>query len=248
MKKTRILAAMAMVGFVTASVRGESLDDVKKKIQSKLDGYKTIQLKMQTTTDMTSEQVSMKSDTMQTVQAARKGDKVLSRVDSVTKGETRFAGESQKVDSTTLSVCDGDTVYTYTESMGMKNAFKQKADKTNTFNPFDITNSFKILEQNFTIKLNADETVDGKPCWVIEMVMKNTVPGMGGKGKTLSYYEKSNGISLKSISYDEKGKVTTTSTTSDIKLNESIPPDQFVFKAPQGVEVVDQADLSKMGG
>ena len=248
MTRNKLFASMCILGLFSANVSAESIDDVKKKIHDKLSSYKTMQFKTKTTTDMTNEQFSMKSDSTSNIEAAKKGDKVLSRMEMTTKGETKFSGQSQKTDSNMVVVCDGDYIYTYSDAQGMKSATKQKVDKNNFTNFFDHMNSWKQMEQTHTFKLAPDETVDGKPCWVIESNMKNAPAGMPAQGKSLSYYDKSTGISLKSVAYDDKGKVTTTSTTTDIKLDGSIPPDKFVFKAPAGVEVVDQAELMKRGG
>jgi outer membrane lipoprotein-sorting protein len=44
------------------------------------------------------------------------------------------------------------------------------------------------------------------------------------------------------VTYTPDGKPMNTMTYSDIKINDKISPDRFVFKAPPGVEV---QDLSK---
>jgi outer membrane lipoprotein-sorting protein len=246
MTKIRALAVICVLALAARSASGETIDDVKKKIHEKLSSYKTIQYKATTTSSTDSEQVSYKADSTQTIAAMKKGDKVLSRIESVTKGETKFSGQSQKIDSTMLSICDGDYAYDYTEQMGMKNAMKRKVDKETIFNPFDGLNMFKSLESMYTIKLTGEETVNGKPCWVIEQIMKPGPQSPGGK--TISYYEKSTAMGIKSTSYDAKGKVSATSNITDIKIDASIPADKFVFKAPAGVEVVDQSELFKKGG
>jgi outer membrane lipoprotein-sorting protein len=245
MRKCQILSFLSILALCGGYARGENIEDVKKKIHQKVNSYKTLQYKTKTTTNMQSEQVSMKSDTSQAIACMKKGDKVLSRIESQTKGESSFSGQTQKLDSNTLSICDGNYAYDYTEQMGMKNASKRKVDKTTMFNPFDVENSFKIMEQNYTIKLNPDETVDGKPCWVVEFAVKS---GPQNAGKTISYYDKSTCIGIKSVNYDDKGKLSGSSTITDIKIDQPISPDRFVFKAPAGVEVVDQSDLFKKTG
>ncbi len=55
----------------------------------------------------------------------------------------------------------------------------------------------------------------------------------------LTWYDKSTGVCLKSVSKDDKGKVVSTSVTTDVKIDPSIAADRFVFKAPDGVAVSD---------
>src|SRR5262249_17648891 len=123
---------------------------------------------------------------------------------------------------------------------------KQKWDPKTSVNPFDALNSFKLQEQNFNLKLLPDEKVDGKPCWAIELVIKDPA-ARAMMGRTVTYYDKNNGIGVKSVTTDKDGKVTTTSTTTDIKLNADIKPDKFVFKAPEGVKVQDLTATEKTG-
>lgn len=94
------------------------------------------------------------------------------------------------------------------------------------------------MEKVYTLKLLPDETVDGKPCYVIEMTPAS--PAMRATmGRMVSYYVKKTGLSIKGVSYDTKGKVSSTTITTDVKVDEKIDPSQFVFKAPAGVTVQD---------
>jgi len=117
-------------------------------------------------------------------------------------------------------------------------AQKQNVDAQTANNPFDGETTFQALEKFYTLKLLPDETVDGKPCHVIEMIP--TDPAMrASMGRTVSYHDKKTGVSIKNVSYDGDGKVTSTTLTTNIKIDEKVDPAQFVFKAPPGVTVQD---------
>ena len=46
-------------------------------------------------------------------------------------------------------------------------------------------------------------------------------------------------MSVKNVSYNGDGKVTSTTITTEVKIDEKVDPSQFVFKAPPGVTVQD---------
>jgi outer membrane lipoprotein-sorting protein len=227
-----------LVLFCVGQVRAETIDDVKKKIHAKVSTYKSLEYKANYTMDVNMPQMSMKSTTEQTAQYQNNGDKVLGRLETTTKSEQRMGDQSSKTESKSVDISDGQFAYTVSETDGMKSASKRKADLTKDLSPFNALASFKLMEEHFAIKLLPDETVDGKAAWVLELKAKD--PAQSALvGRTLSYYDKETGISVKSMSYDPSGKPTTTSMTKDIKINSTINPDRFVFKAPPGVEVVD---------
>jgi hypothetical protein len=110
--------------------------------------------------------------------------------------------------------------------------------------PMMLTNQayFDGLKKEYDLKLLPDETVDGKATWVIEAKAKQSIPG--GPATLVSYFDKSNGMNIKIVGKDPGGKTVLTATTSDIKINPPLKPERFVFKAPEGVEVMD---LTKQG-
>jgi outer membrane lipoprotein-sorting protein len=54
------------------------------------------------------------------------------------------------------------------------------------------------------------------------------------------YYSQEHGVPVKSVMYGPDGKPITTMTFSDYKFDVKIDPQRFVFKAPEGVQVIDQ--------
>ncbi|MBE7506960.1 MAG: outer membrane lipoprotein carrier protein LolA [Planctomycetia bacterium] len=232
------LWTIALVLFCAGQVRAETIEDVKQKIHAKVSSYKSLEYRAIFTIDVNMPQMSMKSTTEQTAQYVNNGDKILGRLETTSKSEQKMGDQASKTESKTVDISDGQFAYTVSETDGTKSASKRKADLTKELSPFNAQASFKLMEEQFTIKLLPDETVDGKAAWVLEMKAKD--PAQSALvGRTLSYYDKESGISVKSMSFDPSGKPTTTSMTKDIKINSTINPDRFVFKAPPGVNVVD---------
>ena len=95
---------------------------------------------------------------------------------------------------------------------------------------------FKIWRTTSDLKVLPDSSSDGRAAWVIEATPK---PDQAGQGKTVIHYDKESGQMIKMITYTPDGKPMATMTYTDIKVNDKISPDRFVFKAPPGVEVQD---------
>ncbi|MCG8404849.1 MAG: outer membrane lipoprotein-sorting protein [Phycisphaerales bacterium] len=240
MKKNALFTGLVfLVGSVFGqAVKAETLEDVKKKIHDKLASYQSLHYKLKSVTDIKSPQMTMNMRSDTTFDCIRKGDKVLYRSEQKSKTDQKIAGIEQKSDGYTLVIDDGAYVYSYSEQAGQKSASKEKSSPETQTNPFDAAKSFKSTEQMFNLKLLPDETINGQPTYVIEMTPKNAAM-KAFSGKNVNYYDKKTGISVKSVSYDPKGKVVGTITTTDIKINPKVDPSLFVFKAPQGVTVVD---------
>lgn len=241
--RTKTLAAIlacAVIANAVPRAEAESLDDVKKKLHDKVSSYKSLSYKMKTTNDTP----QMKSTIDMTCEYMRKGDEVLGRTEQDAKTTTNMGGKEQKMDTKTLMIYDGKFNYIYSEMMGQKSAIKQKVASKDQTTPFDPMLSFKLSEQSFKLKLLPDETVNGKPAYAIEMTPKDDAM-REYVGRTVTYYDKSNGIFLKSVSYDAKtSKPSGTTIVTDVKIDPSISPDRFVFKTPAGVEL---QDMTKMG-
>jgi outer membrane lipoprotein-sorting protein len=213
--------------------------------------YKSVEMKMKTRLELSNPGFQEKSESDSTVIYGKKGDKWLSRNETKMTG-TRKMGDQpeEKVDSRVLAIFDGDYVYTLTESAQGKQAMKAKQGSVN---PFD-RDMWKEQHKHFDIKLLADETVDGKSTWAIESrpkVDKDASPeekaAMEGS-RSVTNYRKSDGMAVKSVSYDKDGKPTMTMKLVDVKYDVDLKPEMFVFKAPEGVTVMDMEALQKQAG
>jgi outer membrane lipoprotein-sorting protein len=242
MNVRKFFFAPTLIGMLatTTGAAAATLEEVEKDIIGKSGKHKSLEYKSAFTSNQEQEGFSMKSKgTMQGQFKRHDADRYLSRVEIETKGTQKVQGQpEQKIDMTSLVIQDREYMYSYTVNGDMKFATKSKIDPKNQTNPFDQKALFEQMHKAFDMRLLPDETVDGISTYVIEMAPKagSAAPGVG---KTVTYYDKKNGVGTKSVTTDPDGKVTMTSTTIDIKLDGSIPDDRFVFKAPDGVQVVD---------
>lgn len=63
--------------------------------------------------------------------------------------------------------------------------------------------------------------------------------GMPPSGRQLWYYQKDNGIAIKTQFFDADGKQSQSSISKDIKIDADISPDRFKFEVPSDAEVHD---------
>ncbi|MCH7995546.1 MAG: outer membrane lipoprotein carrier protein LolA [Planctomycetes bacterium] len=169
-----------------------------------------------------------------TVEFVNKPDKELFRMEMTM--ETDFGG--QKMEGTSTTVYDGEFVYMVNEMFGQKTAIKQK--------PGAMAQSpagkhmFESLMENNELKVLPSEKVDGKDAFVIEAVPKGTGPQPVARMKL--FLMKENGIMVKMLGYDSAGSEFMTTVYSNIKINPKIDESRFVFKAPDGVQVMDMTN------
>lgn len=246
MSKRIVISLIVAFAFTatTRSVRAESLQDVEKKIHDKLAKAKSIQYKSKGTSSVSMGEGSTKTDMEMTVEYKKDGDKILSRTETKSKMVINMSGTEQKTDSTMIAVSDGKVSHVLSESNGQKQIVKQNVNTKDQPNPFDQMSLFKMMEQTYNMKLLPDEKVDGKTVYAIETTAKDEAM-KAYIGRTVSYYDQSNGLPVKTVQYDSKGKLTGTFTMTDIKVDADIKPDRFVFKAPEGVPITDMTAMGK---
>jgi outer membrane lipoprotein-sorting protein len=231
-----IVSAIA-IGFAGTTLFAETWEEVAKKIGEKSKAITSMQYKTKTVQETKDPNYSSKSDTQGSFEYVNKDGKMYYRMDMVTKSETKFQGGETKNNMIMQTVGDGEFVYSLTEMDGNKQASKSKYETGKTPD-MDQTKAFKEMEKMYSMKVLPDETVDGRPTFVVEMMPKD--PQMKQHmGKSIYYYCKETGIALKALTYSPKGEVISTTTTSDIKVNPSIAPDRFKFTPPAGVVVTD---------
>jgi outer membrane lipoprotein-sorting protein len=242
------VAAVLVAAGGVWSVRGESLEEVEKKLIEIIGKQKSVQYKCKT--DMTMEMAGFKtkSESLTTIEYARAGERWKSRIETKSKGEQEAGGSSQKFESVSLMVFDGEVQWTLVENMGVKHASKQKFDPKTHINPFDAKTQFAKTHEVSELKLLPDEKVGGRDCWVIEMTPKGAANLGPMGGKTLQYYDKSNGVPLKVATMTADGKPMQTTVSEDIKIDGDIPAERFKFKAPDGVEIKDTDEEMKKAG
>jgi len=235
------MAVVACLVFAGAA-RAESLDDVKNKIHDMVSKYKSIQFKMKMNNDTSMAGFTMKMDSDMALEAVNKGETWMSHTETKVKTLQKMGDQEQKSDTKMTVVDDGAFVWTLSETPD-KAVTKSKHDGK-MGNPFDPKSGWKMVEESFKLELMPDETVDGKPMWVIAMEPKD--PSMKMMvGKSMTYYDKKTGIAMKTVTNGADGKKTGESVTTDVKINDSVSADRFKFTPPAGVEV---QDMTKMEG
>lgn len=238
LRVSHLIAVVLSLVATSIPARAESFEAIKKKIHDQTSRLKSLSYKSHTTSHIQTPEMTVKSESDLTAQFMRQGDKVLTRMEVASTTMQKFGDQEQKIPSTMLTVSDGQYQYNYSESAGQKSAFRQKIDPANQISVFDGNKLFADMEKNFSIKVLPDETVDGRSCFVLEMTPKGQMAA-AGMGKTISHFDKGDGIIRKSVTYDKDGKIMNTMTTRDIKVDDAIPADRFKFKAPEGVTVQD---------
>jgi outer membrane lipoprotein-sorting protein len=236
--KSWMCGALA-VGLLACTAAADTLESVEKAIIEKVAQHKAYQFKSAVTQNMEMPEMKMDTQAQGTFEFLRKGDKWLCRGESRTKSTTVMQGQEQKSDSTVLMICDGEYMYTLTETDGQKSAMKNRIG-TEQFTMLTDKAYFDALHKDHNLKLLPDETVDGKATWVIEATSKEAKTAPAGTMITMiTYFDKDNGLGIKMLGKDAAGKTLMTSTTTDVKINPTLADDRFVFKAPAGVQVID---------
>lgn len=230
--------ALGIMLLTIPAMAADTIESVKKAWIEQVDKTKSVTFKMTSKSEIEMGAMKTKMDSEGNMEMERKDGKVKFRSEMKMKTSQ---GSDPAQDSKMLSVCDGEFIYILNDMPQMKSAMKQKADKNMATLGKE---QWESLEKDNDLKLLPDEKVDGKDCWVIEATPKKKA-SPDDKSKVQMWYGKDSGLSLKSTSYDAAGKQTSVTTITDVKLNVDIPADHFVFKAPEGVQVID---MTNMGG
>lgn len=235
-------AAVASLSFALVVSAAETLESVEKKLDEQTAKIKTLQYTSRSSSDTDTAGVKSHMVTDLRYEISRSTGKAQFRMESKMKMSQKV-GEApeQSQDMTTLTISDGQFNYSLTKNAQMESAMKTKADGQD---PFNTKKQFTDLEKIYKIKVLPDEAVDGKDTFVLELTPIDKAMAAAGVSRMVNYYDKKTGIPLKSVGYDAAGKVSMTSSVTDIKINADIPAERFVFKAPPGVQVMD---MTKMG-
>ena len=222
----------------------ETLESVEKKLDGMSDKITSMTCKQKTVMDMEMGPTKMTSDTTGTYEYVKKGDKMMWRMESKGVSVTKMAGMDNKTETTGLMIGDGEYNWTLSETNGQKACYKQRSPRDNQTTAGKTF--FASMREDHTLKLLPDETIDGKPCWVVEATPKEkpSTPDLS-MGVTIFFIQQDTGLIVKTVTKDGSGKPISTMTMTDIKINPSINPDRFKFKAPAGVEVMDMSAVQE---
>ncbi len=237
LKLQRLLAiVVTLVSCAASAVRAETLEEVKQKISDRLDRLRSVQARLTIVQDVDSRGSVYQARTEGLYEIQNKGARSPFRSDmKVTQTLKESGGGSKKAEFTTLSICDGEFVYTLQEGMGRRSASKGRVDPARAM--FGDKAFLENLQRDYNLKLLADDYVDGTPAWVIEATPKDAANSPIGRMN--HYFHKDSGLWVKAIGRNREGKVISQTAVADIKLNVEIPASRFEFHPPPGVEVVD---------
>ena len=230
-----VLMAGLVLGWTLPAAVADELEKVEKKLAEGWKKHKSMTAEFTMVTKMEQPGFAMESTTKGTQEMMRKGDQLLFHTGMTTSTVQKVGEQESKSESKVTMVSDGTYAYTLTEMMGQKTAVKTKADPQQAGDP---QATFKFLRKDHTLKLLPEETIEGKKAFVIEATPKQTQPM--GPGKSVYFFLQDDGVLVKMVSADQAGKPMSTMTYTDYKFNVKIDPQRFVFKAPEGVQVIDQ--------
>ena len=151
---------------------------------------------------------------------------------ATTSGEILMQGNKYRITTPQLTkVTNGTTVWDYSasEKQVLVNNY---VDGENAFSPssFFVTNSdrFRIIKVE-------DQTLNGKPHWILKLYPRNSDAFM--REVTL-FVRQEDTLPTKFRVVDKNG-TNATFTLRNIQLNPRIRANTFTFSAPRGVEVID---------
>ncbi|MBI5864363.1 MAG: hypothetical protein HZB38_07635 [Planctomycetes bacterium] len=230
MRRSRVLVGLMLMSLVSVA-SAESVDDVVKKLDDAHKKLTSCSMKIKMEQNMDMGEIKSKTEMQGTFEFIRKDGKELSRMEMEMRSSTQGGGMDQKIGVKSFAITDGEFAWNFTEftdgpMKGQKSAAKDKNTQT-------MVSSAAALKEMSDLKLMPDAKVEGQDCYVIEGAMKQ-MPTM----KQVSYFRKNDGLAAKVVSFMGE-KETGTTTMSDIKTNETIAADRFVWKTPEGVELQD---------
>lgn len=224
-----------LLAFPAATRAEETIDTVEKKVIELFGQYDSMTYKVTMTLNANMGGMTITSKGEGISEYMKKGDKTLFRQEMAIDTENPMNPDQPSTSNSTI-VCDGEFVYTLQERGSIRQAFKQNIADVDSAPGGKMM--FDYLNKHGDLKLLPSEKINGEEFYVIEVTLKQTNP-MGVPAKRKRYISKNTGLPAKLEMFGPDGKVMMTITMSDVKINPKTDPSRFVFKAPEGVEVID---------
>lgn len=236
-KRISVLWVTGLIVLGGAGASAETIESVEKAINENSKKIKSLTANTRTVAEMESAGYKSKTVSEGRFEMLRQGDKVLTRIESKDSSTVDMNGKVEKTDSKTLVITDGEFGYSCIETGGQKTAYKMKCPQNWEVNPFEV------LRKTNDLELLPEEKIDGVEVYVVKATPKKT-SSETVSGKMVQYYRKDNGFPMKIVTFTPTGKPMSTMTYSDLKTDVSVSRDRFVFKAPEGVQVMDMTKMS----
>ncbi|MFN0135452.1 MAG: LolA family protein [Phycisphaerae bacterium] len=232
------IASLGLLAALAApALADEKVDKIEKALIEAYGNVKSFTATMKIEAEM----MGMKMTQDGNIESMRDGDKSKARIEM--KGSMDMGG--QKMDMTSSTISDGEFTYIVSEQMGQKNAMKTKGEGRQSSDPKQI---IAELKKQYDIKALDDQKVGDMDCHTLECTMKGEAGNPGSPTKQIMNFCKKTGMMIKLVGSDKEGKPMMTITMSDIKLDAKVDPARFVFKAPEGVQVMDMTGGAAAGG
>lgn len=244
MTRQAVFVIILVTLFIAAGARAaETFDAVTRRIGEQAGKIRSLRCHVQDVSEQTGEGVTETVTTESRVEVVRgpRGcelQRIESRVAQVTRDPQ--AGE-QRLEGTTLEICDGTFVYRLKQIEDTQAATKNRIDP-HTPGFLDIRRQFEQLSREADLRLLPAEKVDGREAYAIEAVPRRKDLA-SPFGRIVCYVDKTTLVPIKTILYDARGRLCHTRVFRDIEVNVAIPPQRFVFAAPPGVQVMDMTRI-----
>lgn len=238
MNRTRWIAVVTGLWAAVAAGRADDLGGVKKAIHANWSKQKSLRAHMEMTTR--AEKDSSGRVGTGTYEFLRQGEKLMARVELITKETRDFDGTFMDFEQTSSTVVDGEYQYSVAQFMGETLAIRMDINPQTVGAPQQL---FESLEKDFVLELQAEEEVGGRKTYVIAAKPRQAAPF----AKLLFYFDQEYGFLVKNTSVDAQGGVIQNMHYTDLKVNEDLDPRHFQFTAPPGVEVVDRTRAALEG-
>ena len=244
MKRMACVACLAVLA-LPISAAAEDLAAVQKKITDAWAGTKSVSAKVTKKLEQVMPNGNrIRSEGTGTYEMLRDGDKVKFRMETSLDTAVRIKGSESdmKVPSgATTVIDDGEYIYSLQSPMGKPNASREKSQGAakRELATSDRKSMFETLARENELKVVTDDRVSGVDCYRIEATAKGP-RSAGQASKSVYAFAKDSGMLMQVRNYDDKGEDIGHETYSDVKINEKLDPQRFVFKAPEGVTVKDR--------
>ncbi len=234
MKRIGSLFLMSTVALaVVLPVQAEELSAVVAKLDKAWKQQKSIAAKMDIETHIEMGPMSVDGKGTGTFELLNKDGKQYVRVEIENKLVQKTGDKESTMVQKQMLVVDGKYAYRFQQMGERKMAVKSDIDEAVVGGPKSMLDDY--AEQH-DLKVLPPETIDGAKACVIEATPKQK----DRKNKAVLYFQEKSGVLVRMVQYGPDEKPITTVSYHDIKLGTDIDPGHFVFKAPEGVEVVDQ--------
>ncbi len=231
--------ALVVLSFVSG-VKAATIEEVEKEIiqaQSKLKSYSAV---TETRQDMElGPNQRMKLESKGPMVWMHRDAKYLFRMELKSSSVTTINGDETRSKSDTLTVCDGDFMYTLSDSDGQKSAIKAKVDPSHAG---DVKGMFAAWRKDSTLKVLPEEKVDGKDCYVVELLPRKKEAGEPFSRQKF-WFRKDIGLPVKIVAFGQEDKPAMTTTMTDVKTDVDVQSDRFKFKLPEGVQLMDLTEM-----